>query len=174
MGDLHSSDTEDHAVRTRTFALRIGEKLKLDTVAMSLLSYAADLHDFGKVFIDANILYKAGKLNKAQRTEIEKHCELGYEALEILELPREITDTVLHHQEHWDGSGYPNQLKGEEIPLFARIVCLADMWDALNSDRPHRNACSAVKALEIMTQNAAWFDPKLFAIFLELVRGTES
>jgi len=83
-------------------------------------------------------------------------------------------DTILSHHEHYDGSGYPRKLKGEEIPLFARIVTIADMWDALNSDRPYRVSFSSVKALEIMNQSAAWFDPQLFAIFTELVRGTES
>lgn len=138
---------------------------------MRLLGYAADAHDFGKVFVDSNVLDKPGRLNKAQRSQMERHCELGYEALELLHLPQEIMEVMLCHQEHWDGSGYPRKLQGEQIPLFARIVCIADMWDALNSDRPYRAAKSAVKALEIMVQQATWFDPKLFAIFLELVRG---
>ena len=173
IGDLQSIDTEDHAVRTGTFAARIGERLSLDTMQMQLLKYSAEAHDFGKLFIDASILDKAGRLNKAQRTQMQKHCELGYEALELIHLPQEIMDVILCHQEHYDGSGYPRKLRGEEIPLFARIVCIADMWDALNSDRPYRAAKSEVKALEIMTQHAAWFDPKLFTILLSLVRGNE-
>lgn len=174
IGDLHSSDTEDHAVRTRTFALQIGEKLQLDATKLKLLGYSADIHDFGKLSIDQDILYKAGKLNKAQRIQVQAHPQLGYEALEFFKLPREIMDTVLYHQERWDGSGYPKQLIGEEIPLFARIVGIADVWDALNSDRPYRAAKSSVKALEIMIKHAAWFDPQLFAIFLSLVRGSEA
>jgi HD-GYP domain-containing protein (c-di-GMP phosphodiesterase class II) len=173
IGDLHSIETEDHGMRTRTFALRIGEKLDLDSVQEQLLSHAAEIHDFGKMFIDANILDKAGQLNKAQRAQMEKHCELGYEALELIRLPQTIMDVILYHQEHWDGSGYPKKLQGEEIPLFARVVCIADMWDALNSDRPYRAARSMNQALEIMTQHARWFDPKLFAIFLSLVREDE-
>jgi HD-GYP domain-containing protein (c-di-GMP phosphodiesterase class II) len=174
MGDLHSPSTEDHAVRVRDFALRIGERLKLSSEQMNLLKYAADAHDIGKMFIDASILYKPGRLNKAQRGQVEKHCELGVEAVEPIHLPADIMQAILHHHEHYDGSGYPNKLKGEEIPLFARVVTIADMWDALNSDRPHRTGFSSVKALEIMNQSAAWFDPKLFAIFLDIVRGTES
>lgn len=170
IGDLHSVETEDHAVRTRTFALRIGEKLNLDKGQMQLLSYGADAHDFGKIFIDAGILYKPGKLNRAQRSQVEKHCEYGYEALEILHLPQEIMDVILSHHEHWDGSGYPNKLHGEEIPLLARIVSIADMWDALNSDRPYRGAWNSIKALEIMNRHAAWFEPQLFAIFLSMLR----
>jgi len=174
MGDLHSPTTEDHAVRVRDFSLRIGERLKLDDQQMLLLRYAADGHDIGKIFIDPLIIYKPGRLNKAQRGQVEKHPELGYESVEFAKLPEEITLTILCHHEHFDGSGYPRQLKGEEIPLFARIVTVADVWDALNSDRPYRSAYSGVKALEIMNQFAAWFDPKLFVIFLEIVRGNES
>jgi putative nucleotidyltransferase with HDIG domain len=173
-GDLHSPSTEDHAVRVRDFALRMGERLKFNSEQLKLLKYAADAHDIGKIFVDSNILYKPGKLNKAQRGQVEKHPELGCEAVELINLPQEIMDTILSHHEHYDGSGYPRKLKGEEIPLFARIVTIADMWDALNSDRPYRVSFSSVKALEIMNQSAAWFDPQLFAIFTELVRGTES
>lgn len=171
IGDLHSIETEDHAVRTRVFALQMGEKLKLSAKELLLLSHAADAHDFGKIFIDPYILYKPGKLNKAQRTEMEKHCELGHDALEFLKLPREIMESILYHQEHWDGSGYPKKLKGEQIPLFARIIGIADMWDALLSDRPYRPARSMVKALEVMIQNSAWFDPQIFDVFLIIVRG---
>ena len=171
MGDLHSPTTEDHAVRVRDFALHMGEKLKLGNDQMKLLKYAADAHDIGKIFIDSGILYKPGKLNKAQRGQVEKHCELGYEAIELIHLPEEIMQAILCHHEHWDGSGYPRKLKGEEIPLFARIVTISDMWDALNSDRPYRAGYSFIKAIEIMNQSAAWFDPQLFVVFLELVRG---
>jgi len=173
MGDLHSIDTEDHAVRTQHFAQRVGEKLNLDSTQMLFLRYGADAHDFGKLFIDASVLDKNGRLNKAQRAHMQTHCELGYEALELIHLPQEIMDVILCHHEHWDGSGYPRKLQGEEIPLLARIVSIADMWDALNSDRPYRSARSPARALEIMNEHTAWFDPKLFAIFLSLVHETE-
>ena len=172
-GDLHSPATEDHAIRVRDLALRIGESLKLNAEQLVLLGNGADTHDIGKVFIDSAVLDKAGKLNKAQRAQVEKHPELGYEALELAELPAEIMQVVLCHQEHYDGSGYPRKLKGAEIPLNARIVTICDVWDALNSDRPYRSAFSSTKALSIMNQNAAWFDPKFFVIFLALVRGDE-
>ena len=172
MGDLHSPTTEDHAVRTREFSLKIGERLRLSSDQLKLLKYAADAHDIGKIFVDSSILYKPGKLNKAQRGQVEKHPELGCDALEPVHLPDEIMDAIRCHHERWDGSGYPRQLKGEEIPLFARIVAIADMWDALNSDRPYRESYSGVKALEIMNQYTAWFDPKIFAVFLDVVRGS--
>jgi len=173
-GDLHSIETEDHAVRTRTFALRIGEKLKFDSMQLLYLGYAADVHDIGKIFIDPNIIDKAGRLNKAQRTQMQKHCELGFEAMEFIHLPEEISDAILHHQEHWDGSGYPDKQKGEQIQIITRIVTIADMWDALNTDRPYRSSYSTVEAVGIMTRHQAWFDPELFAIFLSLVRGEPS
>lgn len=174
MGDLHSPSTEDHAVRVRDFSLHMGERLQLSADQLLLLSQAADAHDIGKIFIDPSILYKPGRLNKAQRGQVEKHPELGCDAVEPVRLPIAITDVILSHHEHYDGSGYPRKLKGEEIPLFARIVTIADMWDALNSDRPYRATYSSVKALEIMNQYSAWFDPRLFVIFLEIVRGVEA
>lgn len=174
MGDLHSPTTEDHAVRVREFSLKIGEQLNFSREQIQLLRYAADAHDIGKIFIDPNILYKPGRLNKAQRGQVEKHPELGCDAVEPIHLPSPIMETILCHHEHFDGSGYPNKLKGEKIPLFARIVTISDMWDALNSDRPYRNSYSGVKALEIMNQYSAWFDPQLFSVFLSLVRGNES
>jgi HD-GYP domain-containing protein (c-di-GMP phosphodiesterase class II) len=173
MGDLHDPDTEDHAMRTRTIALQMGEKLHMDDMSLRMLGYAAEVHDFGKTFILKSVLQKNGRLNKGERAHMERHCELGAEALELLLLPQEIMDAILYHQEHWDGSGYPKKLSGEDIPMVARIVCIADIWDALLSDRPYRSARSAVKALEFMTQNASWFDPKLFTIFLSLVRGDQ-
>lgn len=169
---LHTPESEEHADRTSAMAVKIGDQLTLTNSEMELLMYGADIHDMGKVFIDANILDKKGKLNKAQRAQMERHCEIGYEALEVIKPPKEILDIVLYHQEHWDGSGYPCRLKGDDIPLMARIVCIADVWDALLSDRSYRNAYNQVKALEIMVQHSAWFDPRLFGIFLGIVRGS--
>jgi HD-GYP domain-containing protein (c-di-GMP phosphodiesterase class II) len=170
-GDLHSPATEDHATRVCDLAVRIGECLQLSADQLRLLGYGANIHDIGKVFVDSAVLDKAGKLNKAQRAHVEKHPELGYEAIELAELPTDIMLVVLCHQEHYDGSGYPRKLKGEAIPLYARIVTICDVWDALNSDRPYRVAFSSAKALSIMNQCAAWFDPKLFVFFLDIVRG---
>jgi HD-GYP domain-containing protein (c-di-GMP phosphodiesterase class II) len=171
MGDLHSPTTEDHAVHTSDFALCIGERIGLSAEQLRMLKFAADVHDIGKIFIDPNILYKPGKLNKAQRGQVEKHPELGYEAVELIHLPVEITVTILEHHERYDGSGYPRKLRGEQIHLFARIVAISDIWDALNSDRPYRARFNSIQALEIMVQYKSWFDPRLFAIFLEIVRG---
>lgn len=174
MGDLHSPTTEDHAIRTRDFSLRIGERIGLSAEQLRMLKYAADAHDIGKLFIDPMILYKPGRLNKSQRAQVEKHPELGYEAVELIHLPVEITATILGHHEHFDGSGYPRKLKGTDIHLFARIVTICDVWDALNSDRPYRARFSQGKALEIMVQYSGWFDPQLFGVFLELVKSDAS
>lgn len=171
MGNLASPASEIHSARTSLLALQIGERLGLGTHDMTLLRYGADVHDTGKIFLDNNILHKAGRLNRAQRAHVEKHAELGYEALVPLRGPREVELTLLHHHEHWDGSGYPAKLAGEDIPLFARIVCVADVWDALLSDRSYRPAYSQVNALGIMTQVSTWFDPRLYLTFLDIVRG---
>jgi HD-GYP domain-containing protein (c-di-GMP phosphodiesterase class II) len=173
-GDLHSIETEDHAVRTRTFALRIGQKLGFDSMQLLYLGYAADVHDIGKMFIDPNIIDKAGRLNKAQRAQMEKHCELGFEAMEFIHLPEDISDAILHHQEHFDGSGYPDKQKGEQIRIITATVTVADVWDALISDRPYRRGKSPEKALEIMNKHAAWFNPKIYVAFLSVVLETEN
>jgi putative two-component system response regulator len=154
-------------VRTREYALWIGRELRLNEDKIELLKYAADLHDFGKIFTPYHVLSQVeGKLTTEQFEIMKLHTIRGYDALELSGLPPEITLTVLYHMERWDGTGYPEGLKGLDIPLFSRIVAIADVWDALTSDRPYRKAYKYDTALGIMNAMSSHFDPRLLYIFM--------
>lgn len=163
---------ENHGERTAILAMKIAAKMenKLQDEEPMMLDYAARLHDLGRIGIDEDIMLKAGPLTIAERGAMETHPTIGYNFLRRSHIPKEITETILYHHEHWDGSGYPKKLKGNEIPLFPRIVAIADNWDALTSDRPYRKAMDFSAALNTMNVNANYFDPELYVIFLEIIK----
>jgi len=142
----------------------------LNPERLRLLDYAARIHDVGRAGIDNHLITKAGRFTQSQTAAMREHCQIGYDLLSESGLPHEITSTVLYHHEHWDGSGYPKGLKGLDIPLFPRIVCIADSWDGIVSERPYHKARMNDIALDEMNKNILWFDPKLFAIFLIVLR----
>jgi len=172
VANCHNVDNV-HGERTSAVALAIGKRLnggmRLDKEKLQLLNYAARIHDLGRVGIDNAIISKRGWLTKSQFAAVKEHSVIGYEFVKDI-LPAEITLTILHHHEHWDGTGYPKGLKGMDIPLFARIVSIADSWDALISDRPYRKAKPHGDALADMNKMAEWFDPILYTHFLEVLR----
>lgn len=160
----------EHGQRTAATSLEIGERLELDKDKLKLLAYGARIHDLGRIAIDDSIIQKAGSLTTSERGAMERHPQIGYNFLSRSNLPPEITLTLLYHQEHFDGSGYPKGLTGFDIPLFSRIVCIADVWDALVSDRPYRPAMPKSEALAEMIRMARFFDPVLYKIFLGVVK----
>lgn len=173
--DQVDPDTEDHAVRTGTLAVEIGKRIngkykKLSDDRLDLLGLTATVHDWGKIFLDQPVLRQATSLTRAQRVHVQEHTLLGFDALEFLNLPNEFGFGILYHHEHWDGSGYPRHLKGREIPLFPRILCISDVWDAITSDRVYRKAMSHDKALHFMKQHGSWFEPRLLQIFLDVMK----
>jgi len=172
--DWHNLES-GHGARTAALSVEIGSRLnggeRLSKNDLLLLSYAARIHDLGRAGIDNIIMSKNGSLTAAQTAAMREHCKIGYDWLAESGLPPEITYTVLYHHEHWDGSGYPKGLKGLDIPLFARIVCIADSYDGIVSERPYHRERVTEVALDIMNKNITWFDPKLFAVFLSVLRG---
>ena len=131
----------------------------------------AILHDVGKVDIPSEILNKPGALRAEEWSIMQGHPERGVELLADVDFPWDIRPMVLHHHEHWDGSGYPHGLSGEGIPVAARVLCVADVFDALTTTRSYRSAFTPEAALEIMQGDTGHiFDPKLFEIFERLVR----
>lgn len=172
VANWHKID-DNHGLRTAVTALAIGRRLngedKLNEEKLKLLDYAARIHDLGRIAIDDDIISKPGKLTTGQRAHMEVHPEIGYRFLYRSNLPKEITETILYHHEHFDGSGYPKGLIGLDIPLFARVVTIADKWDAIRSDRPYRKAMSKKKALAEMNMMKNYFDPNLYKIFLSVV-----
>jgi HD-GYP domain-containing protein (c-di-GMP phosphodiesterase class II) len=134
------------------------------------IKLAAVLHDIGKIGISDSILNKNGKLDTGEWDEMKKHSEIGYRILSTVSEFSEIAEYVLRHQERWDGMGYPDNLKGEEIPVQARIIAIADAFDAMTVKRSYRDAMSEVEAVaEIKKYAGTQFDPEIARIFVEKV-----
>lgn len=166
--EYKDNETGMHVIRMSHFSRFIAEEMGADDKWCELLFCAAPMHDIGKIGIADNILLSPGKLEGDDWEEMKRHVEYGADILsgtenELLHLAREI---ALNHHEKWDGTGYPNGLKGKDIPLSARIVALADVFDALTSDRPYKVAWSEEKTLEfIKEQSGTHFDPELCDVF---------
>lgn len=172
LSDLHNVDGL-HSARTAEIAVAIGKRLnggeRLDAERLQLLEYAARVHDIGRVGVDNSIISKTGRLTKSQAASMHEHSQIGYDIVKDV-LPAEISLTVLHHHENWDGTGYPRGLKGLDIPLFARIVKIADTYDGIVSERPYHRAAMTSSAVNEMEKNITHYDPKLFAAFLHVLR----
>ena len=167
--DAKDSYTGDHAGRARMKARRLAEELHMPAQMLRYVEYAALLHDIGKIGIDGGILSKPGKLTQEEYDEIKKHPAIGYQILSPIHFLGPVAQMVLYHQEWYNGMGYPEGLKGEEIPLGARIVATIDAWDAMRSDRPYRKALSREIAESELTKGSnRQFDPEVVKAFLKL------
>jgi HD-GYP domain-containing protein (c-di-GMP phosphodiesterase class II) len=128
------------------------------------------LHDIGKMGVPDTILYKPGPLTEAEWDIMHRHPEFAYEMLSPINYLRQALDIPYGHHERWDGSGYPRHLSGEQIPIAARVFAVVDVWDALISDRPYRNAFTKEDAAEFVHQNSGeLFDPRVVEIFLRML-----
>ncbi len=171
--DAKDSYTHDHAGRARRKARRIAQELKLPEQMVRYVEYAALLHDIGKIGINESILLKPGRLSQEEYETMKKHPGIGYQILSPVRFLGPVAQMVLYHQEWFDGHGYPEGLKGDEIPLGARIVAAIDAWDAMTSDRPYRKALAREKALdELKKGSGTQFDPKVVEAFI-LVENQE-
>jgi putative nucleotidyltransferase with HDIG domain len=168
--DRKDKYTKGHSDRVATLALLLGKELGLTIHALKTIVAASLLHDLGKVKTPDEILKKAGKLSDEEFHKIRKHPELGVELLRGKEFPWDIKPLILHHHEKINGKGYPLGLKGEDIPMGARIICIADVFDALTSDRVYRRAFDTAKALKIMEEESGQtFDPVLLKCFTNMI-----
>ncbi len=159
-----------HSKRVGELCEIIAQTINLDSNAVDQLRLAGLMHDIGKIGIEENILNKPSKLNRDERLEMKRHSEIGYRILSSVNEFSEIADFVLEHHERWDGKGYPQGLKGEEISLQARIIALADAYDAITSDRTYQKALSEEQAAaEIKRCAGTQFDPQIAEVFLEKV-----
>lgn len=162
-----------HSERVAVIALDLAKELGLPPEVRNLLLRAAKLHDLGKVGVPDAALLKEGALTPEEWERMRLHPELGWRLLAPLEdhLGPVVRDVVLHHHERWDGSGYPRGLKGEEIPLLARILAVADAYEAMTADRPYRRALSPEEAaLRIQRGAGSQFDPEVVEAFLRALR----
>ena len=165
--DARDEYTGSHSARVSEIAARIASRLGLDAEQIELIRLATSLHDLGKLSIPEEILRKPGMLNEPERLVLERHPRIGFQMLESLGVDP-IAEWVLHHHERWDGSGYPDRLRGEEIPLAARIIFVADAYDAMTSDRVYRRRLTDEEAVsELVRCAGTQFDPSIVAAFIE-------
>ncbi|HNB50407.1 MAG TPA: PAS domain S-box protein [Anaerolineales bacterium] len=165
--DLRDKETEGHSQRVTEITLKLARRLGVRDDEIVHIRRGALLHDIGKMGIPDAILLKPAKLNDEEWVIMRQHPGLAYEMLTPIAYLRPALDIPLYHHEKWDGTGYPHGLKGEQIPLAARIFALADVWDALTSDRPYRPAWSAEKTIAYIQEQAGiHFDPNIVFVFL--------
>lgn len=163
-------ETHEHATRLETLALMVGRAMNLSARDLDDLALLAALHDVGKVGIPDRILNKPGKLTPDEWAIMKTHVEIGHRIASSSPDLAHIAEAILSHHEKWDGTGYPRQLKGEEIPLIARILTVVDAYDAIINDRPHSAARSRTEALEeIQRCSNTHFDPELVDAFVRLM-----
>jgi putative nucleotidyltransferase with HDIG domain len=167
--DLKDAETEGHCKRVTAFTIAIAKAMKVEPALLPQIARAAFLHDIGKMAIPDNILRKPGPLTAEERDVMRTHCEIGYNMVTRIPFLREAAEIVLSHQEYYDGTGYPRGLRGDEIPLGARIFAVADALDAMISDRPYRRALSIAHAKEEIERcSGTQFDPRVVEVFLTM------
>ncbi|MGD9605003.1 MAG: HD domain-containing phosphohydrolase, partial [Bacilli bacterium] len=165
---------EFHSKRVSFICQKIGQMLMLRKEEISLLKLMGNLHDIGKIAIDDAILNKPTKLTDEEWNEIKRHPEIGYRILLTSPDYAEIAEDILAHHERWDGKGYPRGLKGNDIPLRARIIAIADAYDAMTSSRPYRSALSKQYAMDEVKKNAGTqFDPDIALKFVKTFEDKE-
>jgi HD-GYP domain-containing protein (c-di-GMP phosphodiesterase class II) len=168
--DLRDEGTEGHTERVTDLTERLARALGVDESQMIHLRRGALLHDMGKMGIPDSILLKRDALSREEWDVMRRHPLYAYEMLSPIIYLRQSLDIPYCHHEKWDGTGYPRGLKGEQIPLAARIFAVVDVWDATTSDRPYRQAWTREQAREyILTQSGKHFDPQIVPVFLSIV-----
>lgn len=167
MIELKDRYTRGHCKRVADYSLAMAESMGLDPVLKKAIKWGSWLHDCGKVGVPEKILNHPGKLSREDFEVIKKHPEWGAAVVADAGLSRQVVNVVLHHHEHYAGGGYPHGIGGDQIPLEARIVAVADVFDALSTDRPYRKAYSVAKTAEIMVDmKHGILDPELTDLFL--------
>lgn len=172
--DLRDKETENHTRRVTEMTLRLAETFGIPEEQLVHIRRGALLHDIGKLGVPDQILLKPGQLTAEEWKIMRRHPELAYEMLNPIEYLRPALDIPYCHHEDWDGRGYPRGLKGEEIPLAARIFAAVDVFDALTSDRPYRAAWSVTKTMAYIREQAGKrFDPRVVDVFIEMHSAKE-
>lgn len=167
--ELRDIETEGHTRRVSQLAMRLVEHMHIPPDEWDSIRQGALLHDIGKLGIPDAILLKPGSLTPQERKVMQQHVMYGYNILAPIISARHTLDITLYHHEHWDGKGYPYSLRGEQIPLVARLFTIIDVYDALKSDRPYRSAWSQSQVLQYLREQAGHeFDPNILKLFLQI------
>jgi HD-GYP domain-containing protein (c-di-GMP phosphodiesterase class II) len=168
--DLRDRETQGHSQRVTELTLRLAQAAGMGADELTDVRRGALLHDIGKMGVPDAILLKPGPLTDAEWEVMRQHPTFAYQLLSPITFLRPALDIPHCHHEKWDGTGYPNQLKGEQIPLAARLFAVVDVWDALTSDRPYRPAWPKERVLaHIQSRSGSHFDPYAVKIFLEAI-----
>jgi putative nucleotidyltransferase with HDIG domain len=169
--DLRDPSAEKHSEGVGELSAELAGRINMDVEERKVLQHAAILHDVGKVAITDSVIHKPARLTRAEYLMVQQHTVLGYNLLQPLKIDAVIPATILSHHENYDGSGYPEGLKGEAIPLAARLIRIADFYDALTSHRPYRDKViyNSTEALDVLQENRHCFDPFLFDTFVEMI-----
>ncbi|SFK63650.1 HD domain-containing protein [Nitrosomonas aestuarii] len=162
-------DLNEHQTRISKNAALFAQHIGLSQQDNECLIIGASVHDIGKMSISDYILNKPAPLSRSEFSLVKQHCEYGYNLLTPLKLCSSITEIVLYHHENYDGSGYPEGLSNEDIPLLARMVRILDSYDALTMDRPYHKGVSSKNALKIMKQDMNCYDPYLLDSFSKVI-----
>lgn len=163
--------THGHCTRLAEFSARLGERMGLPEDDLVALRRGGVVHDIGKVIVTDAVLLKPGPLTAEERTAIKQHAEAGEHICAPLKSFRTVLPIIRHHHERWDGSGYPDGLRGEEIPLLARLMQIADVYDALTTERPYRGALTQSEAWEILHEEVkrGWWDANIVREFRHMI-----
>jgi putative nucleotidyltransferase with HDIG domain len=165
--ELRDHDTEGHTQRVTDLTLKLARAMQINESQLTAIRRGALLHDIGKIGIPDGILLKEGKLTDDEWTQMRRHPQLAHDMLMPIAYLKDAVYIPYCHHEKWDGTGYPQGLKGERIPLGARIFAIIDVWDALTNDRPYRQKWTAEEARKyIVEQSGRHFDPQVVDAFL--------
>ena len=167
--DLYDKEITEHTLRVTALSLLLAQGLGFSKAELAYIQYGTLLHDIGKLGIPEKIMRKPGKLTPYEYQIVKQHPVYAHEWLLSQKDFQPAKVIPLFHHERWDGGGYPYGLKGKEIPIFARLVAVVDVWDAITSDRPYRKAMGEREALDlIISQSGKQFDPEIVETFLSL------
>jgi putative nucleotidyltransferase with HDIG domain len=158
--------TQGHCERVAFFACVLADTMGMDSRSLFWFRLGALLHDIGKIIVPTEVLNKAGELSQEEWAIMKRHPEAGLELVADIDFPGDVRAIIRNHHERWDGTGYPDGLAGEEIPFAARILCVADVYDALTTARSYRDSLSHARAVEVMRGSPGQFDPTLLEAFL--------
>jgi putative nucleotidyltransferase with HDIG domain len=168
--DMRDKETEGHSGRVAEMTVKMAKEIGIEGEELDHINRGAYLHDIGKMAIPDSILLKPGKLTDEERAHMELHATYAHDMLKEIKYLKPSMDIPLYHHEKWDGSGYPEGIKGEKIPLSARIFAIVDVWDALSSDRPYRKAWPEDKVISYIRSEAGkHFDPEMVEVFLKIL-----